>query len=164
MADAPPFPEIGTTVQCAGATMTVAPPSSRFSLRGRDAKALSGLIGHALPAKIGDANGGVAKLGPDEWYAVLPEGEALPNGDGEKLSVVDVSSRAVGLVIEGEGAAQLLMAGCPLDLESMKPGRATRTVFETVEIVLFRETATRFRVEVWRSFAPWLWTALSVAR
>jgi sarcosine oxidase subunit gamma len=53
-----------------------------------------------------------------------------------------------------------LASGCPLDLERFAVGRATRTVFETVEVIVWREAADRFRVFVWRSFAPWLWHAL----
>jgi len=148
----------------ADATLRHAPPAARYVLRGRDGKALCRLVGHALPTKIGAVKGGIAMLGPDEWYAVLPEGTILPDGAGLPVSVVDVSSRAVGLIVEGEGAATLLMAGCPLDLERMAVGGATRTVFETVEIILLRESATSFRVEVWRSFAPWLWAALSAVQ
>jgi sarcosine oxidase subunit gamma len=53
------------------------------------------------------------------------------------------------------------MSGCPLDLDRFVVGRATRTIYETVEIILIRETEDRFHVEVWRSFASWLWTALT---
>jgi sarcosine oxidase subunit gamma len=49
------------------------------------------------------------------------------------------------------------------DLDRFAVGRATRTIFETVEVILIREDADRFQVEVWRSFADWLWTALTTA-
>jgi sarcosine oxidase, subunit gamma len=79
------------------------------------------------------------------------------------LAVTDVSERAVCLIVEGARAAEVLMSGCPLDLELFAAGRATRTVYETVEIILIREADDCFHVEVWRSFAPWLWTALTTA-
>ena len=40
---------------------------------------------------------------------------------------------------------------------------ATRTVFDRAEIVLWRLAETEFRVEVWRSFSPWLAAALAEA-
>jgi sarcosine oxidase gamma subunit len=46
----------------------------------------------------------------------------LPDGAGQRASIVDISARAVDIVIEGARA-----------------------------------------VEVWRSFAPWLWQALLAA-
>jgi sarcosine oxidase subunit gamma len=82
---------------------------------------------------------------------------------GLALAVTDISERAICLIVEGPHAAQTLMSGCPLDLDSFAVGRATRTIYETVEITLIREAEDRFHVEVWRSFAPWLWTALTTA-
>jgi sarcosine oxidase, subunit gamma len=79
------------------------------------------------------------------------------------VSIVDVSDRAVGIIIEGAGARTVLSSGCPLDLERFAVGRTTRTIYETVEIILYRETDTRWHVDVWRSFAPWLWAALAKA-
>jgi sarcosine oxidase, subunit gamma len=55
------------------------------------------------------------------------------------------------------------MSGCPQDLDLFAVGKASRTIYETVEIILIREAKDRFHVEVWRSFAPWLWTALTEA-
>jgi sarcosine oxidase subunit gamma len=57
----------------------------------------------------------------------------------------------------------VLSSGCPLDLAKMGVGRATRTVFETVEILVWREAEDRWHVEVWRSFATWLWHAFLAA-
>ena len=140
--------------------LSLAPAAARYSLRARDPATLAGVIGRALPARIGDMQGGIACLGPDEYYALLPAGERVPDGAGLPVSVVDVSDRALGFVVEGTGAAAAIAIGCPLDLDRFAVGRATRTLFETVEIILLREDTTRFRIEVWRSFAPWLWHAL----
>lgn len=150
-------------VSGAGVTLSHSGPRARYSFRARDAKVLAEVIGRALPGRIGDQTDGVICLGPDEWYAILPEGTALQRGEGLPVSVTDISSRALGLVLEGPGALAVLSSGCPLDLAKMGVGRATRTVFETVEIVVWREAEDRWHVEVWRSFATWLWNAFLAA-
>lgn len=150
-------------VTASGVALTLEAPASRWSLRARTAQALSGVIGGAVPARIGETLDGIACLGPDEWLADLPAGTALPDGAGQPVSVVDISARGVVIRVEGAGAATVLSSGCPLDLDRFAVGRATRTVFETVEVILWRESATVFRVFVWRSFAPWLWHALKAA-
>ena len=143
--------------------LSLAGGHARYSMRARDPAVLTQVLGRSLPARIGETEDGIICLGPDEWYAILPGNCDLPRGDGLPVSVVDVSSRALGFVLEGPGALAVLSSGCPLDLARMAPGRATRTVFETVEIVIWRESETRWHVEVWRSFAPWLWHAFLAA-
>lgn len=144
-------------------TITLAPPLARFSLRARDAKTLEALLSRKLPGKIGATEGEIACLGPDEWLLRSAPGMAIPRGEGLPLAVTEISERMICLVVEGPCAAEVLMAGCPLDLDGFDTGRATRTIFETVEIVLLRSGDTRFEVEVWRSFAPWLHLALTTA-
>ena len=146
-----------------GVTITLAPPMARFSLRARDATTLEALLGRKLPVRIGTTAGEIACLGPDEWLLRTTPGTAIPRGEGQPLAVTDISERAICMVVEGPRAAEVLMAGCPLDLDRFDPGRAKRTIFETVEIVLLRSGDTRFEVEVWRSFAPWLHLALTTA-
>jgi len=104
---------------------------------------------------------GVTRLGPDEWYALLPEGTPVPDAAGQLVSVVDVSARAVGFTVMGPGALAALMRGCPLDLAAFTPGRATRTLFETVEVQIWMLAPGEYHVEVWRSFAPWLWHSIA---
>ena len=77
------------------------------------------------------------------------------------MAITDISERSICLVIEGPRAREVLMSGCPLDLNNFAVGRATRTIYETVEIIIIRESEDRFQIEVWRSFAAWLWTALT---
>jgi sarcosine oxidase, subunit gamma len=146
-----------------GVTISLAPPMARFSIRARQPQALETLFNARFPRKIGATEGGIACLGPDEWILRAGEDTAIPMGEGLPLAVTDVSERAVCLIVEGAHAAKVLMSGCPLDLEQFAVGRATRTVYETVEIILVREEDDCFHVEVWRSFAPWLWTALTTA-
>lgn len=150
-------------VQGSGVRLSLADGKVRYSMRARDPKVLEGVLEREIPRKIGDTDAGIACLGPDEWYAILPEGTALPRGEGLPMSVVAISSRALGLVLEGPGALAVLSRGCPLDLAKLGVGRATRTVFETVEIIVWREAEDRWHVEVWRSFATWLWNAFLAA-
>ncbi|MCX7282645.1 MAG: sarcosine oxidase gamma subunit [Novosphingobium sp.] len=143
-----------------GVTVAAAGELSRFSLRARDPARLAAVIGRALPERVGDVADGIVRLGPDEFHALLPAGTDLPLGEGERVSIVEVSNRSVGIVVSGPRAAELLMAGCPLDLAQMTVGRGTRTIFETTEVIIIRQGDAQFHVEVWRSFAPWLWEAL----
>ncbi|MFM9936677.1 MAG: sarcosine oxidase subunit gamma [Novosphingobium sp.] len=153
--------KLGTgPVEGADVRLSIASDLVRYSMRGRDPAVLEGVLGRPLPTRIGDTSDGIVCLGPDEWYVVLPDNFDLPRGEGLPVSVVDVSSRALGFVLDGPGALAVLCSGCPLDLARMGVGRATRTVFETVEIIVWRESETRWHIEVWRSFAPWLWHAL----
>jgi sarcosine oxidase, subunit gamma len=148
----------GTSVAIA-----LAPPMARFSLRARQAQALETVLGIKLPKRIGETEGGAACLGPDEWLLRAPAGATLALGAGLPVAITEVSERSVCLIVEGARAAEVIAAGCPLDLDRFALGRATRTVFETVEIILLRTGQDRFEVEVWRSFAPWLRTALESA-
>lgn len=144
-------------------TISLAPPMARYSLRARQAQTLETLLGVKVPKKIGQMEGGIACLGPDEWLLRADAGSTIAAGAGLPAAITDISERSVCLVVEGAAAAQLLMTGCPLDLEQFAVGQATRTIFETVEIIVIREAEDRFHVEVWPSFSDWLWTALTLA-
>lgn len=146
-----------------GVSIALGAPLARWSLRARDAKALAKVVGHKVPVKIGSSEGGMACLGPDEWLLRLPEGSAIPSGEGLPLSVVDISERAITLVLEGPRAIDVLQSGAPRDLSKMAVGEARRTIYETVEMVLIRESEERWTVDVWRSFAPYLHLALVTA-
>lgn len=146
-----------------GVSIALGAPLTRWSLRGRDPKALAKAVGQKVPGTIGATGGGMLCLGPDEWLLRLPEGSSIPMGEGLPLSVVDVSERAVSLVLEGPRAIEVLASGCPRDLSKFAVGYGSRTIYETVEIVLIREGDERWSVEVWRSFAPWLQLALVTA-
>jgi sarcosine oxidase, subunit gamma len=151
------------TFSAPGVTVSLAPPMARYSLRVREAKALETLLKVKLPRKIGTTEGGIACLGPDEWLMRAATGTAIPTGAGLPLAITDISERALCFIVEGPRAAETIMSGCPLDLGTFAVGRATRTIYETVEVILIREAEDRFQVEVLRSFAPWLWTALTKA-
>ncbi len=146
-------------------TITCGTPQApaRYSLRARNVELLTEMLGQPPPNTIGQIKGDVVCLGPDEWLLRNDWRMHWTTGEGQPLSVVDISERQITFVLEGPRAAEVLMAGCPLDLDRFAVGRATRTVFETVEIILLRTGETRFEIEVWRSFAPWLRTALETA-
>ena len=154
-------PVAGAPLARDGVTIALAPAATRFSLRG-SASDLAAFTKVSLPTRIGDAGnqGGelAVMLGPDEWLLI---GAVSGDGAGQPVSIVEVSERQVGFDVTGPRAAELLMSGCPLDLERMAVGRGTRTIYETVEIVVIKRAPDNFRVEVWRSFAPWLWAALA---
>ena len=156
-------PVPSTLASFARVAITLSPPMQRWSLRGRDPKALEKLLGVKLPRKIGETLGDAACLGPDEWLWRSVSTAPKDAGTGLPLSVVDISDRSVGFVVEGPAARVVLNAGCPLDLERFAIGRTTRTVYEGVEIVLHRESETRWTLDVWRSFAEWLLLSLNTA-
>jgi len=146
-----------------GIRISLAPPMQRYALRARNAEDLERLLKVKIPTKVGTSQGGILCLGPDEWYLRSAMGKAIPTGEGLPLAVTDVSDRSICLIVEGPRASEILMAGCPLDLDQFAVGRATRTIYETVEIIVMRDAEDRFHVEVWRSFAAWLWMAMTTA-
>ena len=155
------------------------PPATRLSIRGgeRAIGLIGAAVGIGLPQEACRAAtaGPLAALwlGPDEWLLIaeaemeslLPAGinEAL---GGEPASVVDISDRQVAMEVEGSAAAEILNAFNALDLdESAFPvGMCTRTLFGKAEIILWRTAPEAFRIEVWRSFAPYVLGCLAEAR
>ena len=156
-------PVPATPFVAAGVTISLAAPMKRYSLRARSAQALETLFNLKVPKKIGATEGSFACLGPDEWLLRTETDTAMPTSAGLPVAITDISERSVCLIIEGPRASELLLSGCPLDLDNFAVGRATRTIYETVEIIIIRDTEDRFQVEVWRSFAAWLWTVLTTA-
>ena len=153
-------------------------PLARFVLRGRaEAQAaVASALGFALPqaacraASQGDRH--ALWQGPDEWLILAPEGEsqALAAALDAALadhphSLVDVSQRQTALAISGDKAAVLLNVGCLLDLDlsAFPVGMCTRTMLAKAEITLWRTAEHRFHIEVWRSFAPYVWRFLEAA-
>ena len=56
-------------------------------------------------------------------------------------------------IFEGPKAAELLTLGCPRDIATIPPGEGRRTLFDGATVVLWRDAADRFRIDVWNSFA-----------
>jgi sarcosine oxidase subunit gamma len=157
-------------------TIRAAADTARFSLRIDPAEIAraSGAFGLALPGKIGDAalspDRSAVRLGPDEWYLRTSlNGQAPVESAFAALyatvphSLVDVGHRDVGIEIAGADAALVLRSAIPFDLEAMPAPSGCRTIFDKVQIVLVREAADRFRIEVWRSFADHVWGVLHAA-
>ncbi len=137
---------------------------ARFSLRVSEAAAQS--LG--LPAAINSSSSKTGqtafRLGPDEFLLLLPEGESPAINIAEPYSLVDISHRQTAILLQGPHAAEMLNAGCPLDLDktAFPIGMATRTMFMKADIVLWRTGTETFHIEVWRSFAPYVWSLLEV--
>ncbi len=152
-----------------------APPAARLILRGSETVRVScGMaFGADLPSRLGLAGEGARRaalwLGPDEWLLIAEGADAAEIGgvlesvlEGIAHSLVDVSHRQISLVASGPAAARVLNAGCPLDLDprAFPVGFATRTLFDKIEIVLWRRAEATFHIEIWRSFAPYLASSL----
>jgi sarcosine oxidase subunit gamma len=159
-------------------SLSEAPPAARFILRGGEAvRVACGMaFGAEPPSRLGVAGERDKRaalwLGPDEWLLIADGDDAATIGEllesvleGTAHSLVDVSHRQIGLVAAGSAAARVLNAGCPLDLDphAFPVGFATRTLFDKVEIVLWRRAEATFHVEIWRSFAPFLAASLAEA-
>ncbi len=142
------------------ATVSLEPPLARYSLRARDAGQLDALLPGTLPRRIGTMADGVLCIGPDEWLWRAPAGTAMPDASGQPVSIVDVSERQIAIAVEGPRAVEVVQSGNPLDLANFPVGSGKRTIFEGVEILLIRESETRFVIEVWRSFAEFTWGVL----
>jgi sarcosine oxidase, subunit gamma len=147
------------------------PPASRYVLRGGPEVRAAAEAALALPipalACRAAAQGERAALwlGPDEWLLLADSGAppAFTARAHEALaslphSLVDVSHRQSGLAVGGPHAVALLSAGCPLDLDpgAFPVGMCTRTMLAKSEVVLWRTAAEEFRLEVWRSFVPYV--------
>lgn len=156
--------------------LTDLPAVARFSLRvgPADRAAVAEALGLAVPERIGERAVAGARsalcLGPDEWMLQADEAErdaiagALADlAPQTALSAVDISDREVGLALEGRAVLDLLATGCPLDLARMPVGNGSRTVFDSVQVVLTREAEDRFRLDIWRSFAPHVRALLDTA-
>jgi sarcosine oxidase subunit gamma len=160
-----------------GAETAACAPATRFILRGgREVAASAGAAFGAMPPlePLRSATAGPRSalwLGPDEWLLIAedPAPElwaaletalaSLPHG------LVDVSHRQSALEVSGSGAARLLNAGVPLDLDiaAFPVGMVARTLLTKAEIVLWRRAPDRFRVEFSRSFGPYVVAILTRA-
>ncbi len=154
--------------------LTALPPQARLNVRAAPADlpaigALLGITPGTTPCRAVVAGERAALwLGPDEWLLLAPE---LPTADqlaaADALgSIVDVSHRSTGIDITGPGCTDTLNAFCALDLAepAFPVGMCTRTLLGKAEIVLWRTGTDRFRIDLWRSFAPYVWGCLEEGR
>ena len=104
-------------------------------------------------------------LGPDEWL-VVAEGDApdlLPRLEravaGLRAAVTDLSSSRTIFELSGDGARNLLAAGCSLDLHprAFGPGECAQTLLARVPVILDQlDDTPGYRILVRRSYARWL--------
>ncbi|MEE9314757.1 MAG: sarcosine oxidase subunit gamma [Rhizobiaceae bacterium] len=152
-------------------TIQLAPPASRISLRATKAgsKSIEKLLGITLPKKPTETTKKTSRhalwLGPDEWMVIDEKnGDAsmVPRQSNKNFTAVDVSHRNVAYIVNGYGAANTLNAGCPRDLSlrAFPVGSCSRTILNKAEVVLYRTARNTFRIECWRSFAPYVWAYL----
>lgn len=152
-----------------GVRLGVCAPCARFSLRmdGGDLPKAEKIFGQAVPLRVGEMSVSGPRLalclGPDEWMLIVPTEAAGGLVAGFKRleatlmhALVDISDRQVGIEITGHGAALLLNAGCPLDLEEMGTGRCSRSVIEGVQVVVIKFSLERYRIEMARSFTEFI--------
>ncbi len=150
------------------AELTTLSPCVRLILRGRapglEAAAIA--LGFPLPQTCRAAvNGERAALwlGPDEFLLLVRSADRLVADLTHALqahaqALVDVSHRQIALQLHGPDATDMLNAGCPLDLhpDAFPVGMCTRTVLAKSEVILWRTAAEAFRLEIARSFAPYV--------
>jgi sarcosine oxidase subunit gamma len=168
-----------SALPCPAAELKPAAAAAKFIFRGRaNAVAAAGrAFGSGLPQTACRAETAGTRsalwLGPDEWLLIAPEDEAADIAAGFVAALaglphalVDVGHRSAGLEVCGPQAATVLNCGCPLDLDigAFAVGMCARTVLAKAEIVLWRTAPDRFRIEVWRSFAAYVWGVLEEAR
>ncbi|TCT44914.1 sarcosine oxidase subunit gamma [Martelella mediterranea] len=154
--------------------VSIAQPCARLNLRARAAAVapLCDALGLELSDRIGKRSRADTRealcLGPDEWLILTREDDAASAisacaaiYDRHPHSLVDISGREITVEISGEKATDLLTLGCPRDPETIAIGEGRRTVFDGVSVVIRREEANRFAMDMWHSFAPFALSLLA---
>lgn len=150
-------------VDVPGLTVRRASPVSRLLLHcaACDASSIAAQAGIELPVTMLRASAKVGwnalHLAPDEWLLISDHGAAASMTAAFAAvraphSLVDISDRNLGLIVEGPKAAPLLAAASPLDLEGVPLGGCTRTIFGKAMIMLWRIGDETYRIEYARSF------------
>jgi sarcosine oxidase subunit gamma len=161
------------------AALEVLPDATKLSFRGRPSavQAAGEAFGIQLPqtaCRFGvKGNRSAYWLGPDEWllhatgeHASEPFATLERALAGHSYSLVDVSHRSDAFALSGPSSEYILNHGCPLDLShrSFPVGMCTRTILGKATILLSRQQTDTFHIDVWRSFAPYVWQLLDEAR
>jgi sarcosine oxidase subunit gamma len=156
------------------AAISIAPlvPSARLSLLLRASASWDFDPSHCIQLDLPintcrvTANRIIARLGPDEWWALCPDPERVNlEQDLQTLlkgcfaSLVDISHRQATIAVAGIHARDVINTGCPLDLHNagFPAGSATRTLLGKAEIILIRTSSAQlYRIECLRSFAAYV--------
>jgi sarcosine oxidase, subunit gamma len=169
----------GRTAPVPAAMLAVLPDSAKLSFRGRPSSipAAGDAFGVPLPqtaCRFGvNGNRAAFWLGPDEWLlAATGEQASVLFAAMEKAllgyscSLVDISHRSDAFALSGPMSDYVLNHGCPLDLShrAFPVGMCTRTILGKATILLSRPEPDIFHIDVWRSFAPYVWQLLDEAR
>jgi heterotetrameric sarcosine oxidase gamma subunit len=146
---------------CPAATLSAVPPTTRLLIRSEADLAAIGMAPPAVCRVYTNGDRTVLWLGPDE-FLLLNSDDDLPRA----ASVIDVSHRDTALAVSGPRAAWVVNAFCALDLHdtAFPVGMCTRTAFGKAGILLWRTAPDTFRIDVARSFAPYVWACLEEAR
>ncbi len=164
------------TIGTGPVAIEVLPPVARFNLRvwPDERGAAAEAFGVALPERVGEGAAAADRsawcLGPDEWLLhadaartaeIVAAFAAIRAGSPHSLTVI--SDREITIGLAGARVEELLSVACPINLARVAPGTAKRTLFDTAQVVLLRDAPDRFRIEVWRSFAPHVHDLLHIA-
>jgi len=150
--------------RCEAVSLTALPPVCRLLIRG-DAASIDLVLPDACRATAHHGHA-LLWLGPEE-FLLLAADETMPRvAIRPPACIVDVSHRQTALSVSGRRADCAINAACALDLHPavFPVGMCTRTVFGKAEIVLWRTADATFRIEVARSYAPYVWALLEEAR
>jgi sarcosine oxidase, subunit gamma len=138
------------------------PPRVLTTVRHHDAAALG------LPARttaIGELPDGHALcLGPDEWLVCGGQWSAAAGRAAEQHwravadAAADVSAQWTALAVTGPGAADLLAAGCSVDLHPriFRAGRCAQTLVARVPAIVTRLNSSGYELLVRPSYAGYL--------
>ena len=145
------------SADCAQVRLAALPPATRSIVR------ITSALGIPVPdmcRAVVNGEHALLWLGPDEFLWLAPEGADQP------AEAVDVSHRDTTIEVSGPYAAWVINAFCALDLHlsAFPVGMCTRTMFAKAQIVLWRTENDAFRIEVARSFAPYVWACLEEGR
>ena len=149
------------------------PRTGRLSLRARaqDIVAIEAAFGLSLPRRIGSrsAAGGldILMLGPDEWQIKGPvaetsaiEAAAAAIYPDHPHSLVDISAREESFHLSGPKADILLTLGLARDIKGIPVGEGRRCFMDGLTVILRRDGAQDFTLDIWTSFAAHLWHLL----
>lgn len=135
---------------------TTAPIWSVSPFRGREAAvsaALEAALGAGLPAPNRTTTGGAARIvWTGTWHTVLVLGAEIRV---EGAAVVDQSDAWTWLVLEGDGAREVLARLTPVDLRDgvFAVDHAARTLLFHMTATLMRTGEARWEILVFRSMA-----------
>ena len=153
-----------------------------LNLRGNPAdpafsSAVQMVTGLALPVVANTASLGTDRqllwLGPDEWLLQCPMGQATALEvalrqamTGHHMAIVNVGHGNTVLRVHGQGAADLLSRGCPLDFHAsvFAAGQVAQShISRANATILCKQAGSHYEVTVRRSFADYLFRWLCAA-